>query len=202
MSPMQKLVTLLLLASLPAAAVACATGATTADVTADVSFTEADAAPDGASSTRLPPGNDASTTAADPDATSAADASSSADGAADGATDGAATDAAVVPDSSTTSAACGAGFVQIGEYATWYGKVNVHRAGASGTWTVDTDCTSGADVNTVAYCQKFWPTTTKQAQLAAVTADNKPFTSGGGASPACGGVAPYPGQNQFACCAP
>jgi hypothetical protein len=197
-SPMQKLVSLLSLASLPAAAVACATGTTISDVTADVSFTEADAAPDGSSSTRLPPSNDASTTATDPDAASAADAASTADGA----TDGAAADAAVVPDSSTTSAACGAGFVQIGEYATWYGKVNVHRAGSSGTWTVDTDCSSGADVNTIAYCQKFWPTTTKQAQLAAVTADSKPFTSGGGVSPACGGVAPYPGQNQFACCAP
>jgi hypothetical protein len=199
MSPMQKLGSLLVLASLPAVAVACATGTTTSDVTADVSFTEADAAPDGASSTRLPPANDASTTATDPDATSPADASLTSDGASDGA---AATDAAVVPDSSTTSAACGAGFVQIGEYATWYGKVNVHRVGSSGTWTVDTDCSSGADVNTVAYCQKFWPTATKQAQLAAVSADNKPFTSGGGVSPACGGVALYPGQNQFACCAP
>ena len=198
MSPTHKLVSLLLLASLPAAAIACATGATTSDVTADVSLTEVDAAPDASSSTRLPPGNDASTTPTDPDATSAADASLTPDGAADAA----ATDAALMPDSSTTSAACGAGFVQLGEYATWYGKVNVHRAGTSGTWSVDTDCTSGADVNTVAYCQKFWPSTTKQAQLAAVTADNKPFTSGGGVSPACGGVALHPGQSQFVCCAP
>ena len=199
MSRMHKLVSLLLLAAVPAAAIACATGTTTLDVTADVSLTtEADAAPDGSSSTRLPPRNDASTTGTDPDATSAADATPLPDGAADAA----ATDAAVTPDSSTTSAACGTGFVQIGEYATWYGKVNVHRAGSSGTWTVDTDCSSGADVNTVAYCQKFWPSTTKQAQLAAVTADNKPFTSGGGVSPACGGVALYPGQSQFVCCAP
>lgn len=198
MSPTHKLVSLLLLASLPAAAIACATGATTSDVTADVSLTEQDAAPDASSSTRLPPGNDASTTPTDPDAASAADASLTPDGAADAA----ATDAALMPDSSTTSAACGTGFVQLGEYATWYGKVNVHRAGTSGTWSVDTDCTSGADVNTVAYCQKFWPSTTKQAQLAAVTADNKPFTSGGGVSPACGGVALHPGQSQFVCCAP
>ena len=198
MSPTHKLVSLLLLASLPVAAIACATGTTTSDVTADVSLTERDAAPDASSSTRLPPGNDASTTPTDPDATSTADASLTPDGAADAA----ATDAALTPDSSTTSAACGAGFVQLGEYATWFGKVNVHRAGTSGTWSVDTDCTSGADVNTVAYCQKFWPSTTKQAQLAAVTADNKPFTSGGGVSPACGGVALHPGQSQFVCCAP
>ncbi len=198
MSPTHKFVSLLLLASLPAGAIACATGTTSSDVTADVSLTEVDAAPDASSSTRLPPGNDASTTPTDPDATSTADASLTPDGAADAA----ATDAALMPDSSTTSAACGAGFVQLGEYATWYGKVNVHRAGTSGTWSVDTDCTSGADVNTVAYCQKFWPSTTKQAQLAAVTADNKPFTSGGGVSPACGGVALHPGQSQLVCCAP
>ena len=67
---------------------------------------------------------------------------------------------------------------------------------------MDTDCSSGADVNTVSYCQKFWPTTTKQVQLASVSSDAKPFTSGGGVSPTCGGVALYPGQNQFACCAP
>jgi hypothetical protein len=201
-SPIQKLFALLLLSSLPAAAVACATGTTTSDVTADISLTtEADAAADASSTTRLPPANDASAAldATNPDATSSADASP----AADGADDAAATDAALIPDSSsTTSAACGAGFVQVGEYATWYGKVNVHRAGSSGTWSVDTDCTSGADVNTVAYCQKFWPATTTQTQLAAVTADNKPFTSGGGVSPACGGVALHPGQSQFVCCAP
>ena len=195
---MKKLVSLLVLASLPAAAIACATGATLSGTTDDVSLNEADAAPD-ASGSRLPPRRDAAS--ADPDAGDHADGSPLSDAASDTGLDAAVTDSAVAPDSGSASAACGPGFVQIGEYATWYGKVNVHRA-TGGAWIVDTDCSSGADINTVAYCQKFWPTTTKQAQLAAVTPDNKPFTSGGGVSPACGGVAPYPGQNQFACCAP
>ncbi|MDB4998666.1 MAG: hypothetical protein JWM74_6098 [Myxococcaceae bacterium] len=176
---------------------ACATGTTTDSVTGDISLTEADAAID-ASGSRLPPRSDAG--GADPDGASNLD-DAGPDAALDAAVDAA--DAAVMPDSSTTSGACGAGFVEIGEYATWSGKVNVHRPTA-GAWSVDTDCTSGANVNTVSYCQKFWPTTTKQVQLGAVTSDTKPFTSGGGVSPACGGVAPpgYPGQNQFACCAP
>jgi hypothetical protein len=178
-----------------AACAACATGTITDAVTGDISLTEADAAVD-ASGSRLPPRSDAGS--GDPDGANNADDASAADAALD-----AAADAAVMPDTSTTSGACGAGFVQIGEYATWQGKVNVHRA-TGGTWSVDTDCTSGADVNTVGYCQKFWPTTTKQVQLGAVTPDTKPFTSGGGVSPSCGGVAPpgYPGQSQFACCAP
>ncbi len=190
---MKKLVSLLLLASLPAAAIACATGTINSSVTDDVALTEADAAPD-APVSRLPPRSDAGS--GDPDAGDLVDASPLTD--ADAAVDGAdaALDSALPP-----TAACGPGFVQIGEYATWYGKVNVHRASGA-SWLIDADCASGADINTVAYCQKFWPTTTKQAPLAVVTPDNKPFTSGGGSSPACGGVALSPGQNQFACCAP
>lgn len=192
---MRRLVSLLLIASLAAPAIAaCATGTTVADVTDDVSLNEADAAPD-ASGSRLPPRNDASS--ADPDAASVADAADTSDGSLDAA---ATSDGAVTPDGSIT-AACGAGSLQLGEYATWYGKVNVHRA-TGGTWLVDTDCSSGADVNTVSYCRKFWPTTAKQVQLGAVTSDAKPFTSGGGVSPTCGGVALSPGQSQFVCCAP
>jgi hypothetical protein len=189
--------TLALALAASAAMAACADGTTIADVTADIALNEADAATD-ATGSRLPPRSDASS--AGPDgAADSPDAAQSPDGA-DAASNADAADAAATPDA-TTSAACGSGFVQLGEYATWYGKVNVHRA-TGGAWVVDTDCSSGADVNTVSYCQKFWPTTTKQAQLAAVTSDTKPFTSGGGASPACGGIALYPGQNQFACCAP
>jgi hypothetical protein len=176
---------------------ACADGTTTADVTADISLNEADAAPAAAPGSHLPPQSDASS--GESDGATAAD-SPDAAAAPDGADAASNADAATAPDA-TTSAACGAGFVELGEYATWYGKVNVHRA-TGGAWVVDTDCSSGADVNTVSYCQKLWPTATKQAPLAAVTSDTKPFTSGGGVSPACGGVALYPGQNQFACCAP
>jgi len=186
----KKLLSLLVLA-VPAT-IACATGSAN-DVTNDVSLVEADATP----GVSLPPKSDASSVerdAADPTdgggaGLDAADAADAADATKDSG-----------PDTST-SGACGAGSAQLGEYATWGGKVNVHRA-TGGSWSVDTDCSSGANLNTVTYCQKFWPATTRQVQLASVSADAKPFTSGGGSSPTCGGVALSVGQNQFACCVP
>jgi hypothetical protein len=96
---------------------------------------------------------------------------------------------------------CGDAGVAVGEYATWSGKVNVHR-GPGMAWTVDTDCSSGANVNTVLYCKKFWPTATTQVPLVAVTPEMKPFTAGGGAFPTCGGLYPFEGLVQFVCCAP
>jgi hypothetical protein len=48
-----------------------------------------------------------------------------------------------------STGACGDGLVQVGEYNTWSGKVNVHRA-PGGSWPLDTDCSSGSGVNTVA----------------------------------------------------
>lgn len=97
--------------------------------------------------------------------------------------------------------ACAMGQRQLGEYSTWSGKVNVHRA-AGGSWLVDSDCSSGVENNTIAYCKKFWPTTTVQVHLASVNSDTKPFTQGGGTAPICGGLAPNKGVDQYACCAP
>lgn len=171
---------------------ACATGTETG-TTDDVSLTEQPSDTDSGGA-RLPP-----SPAKDAAPIDESDASVTDSGAADADAAADANDSSVVDSGGTT--ACGAGFVQRGEYATWFGKVNLHRA-TGGAWLTDSDCSSGANVNTVAYCQKFWPGTTKQVQLAAVTADNKPFTSGGGTSPSCGGVAMYPGQAQFACCGP
>ncbi|MGV8161889.1 MAG: hypothetical protein ACP5N2_00975 [Candidatus Nanoarchaeia archaeon] len=42
--------------------------------------------------------------------------------------------------------------------AYWYGKVNVHLE--NGVWTTDLDGVSGADIDKLAYCKKFWPKTT------------------------------------------
>lgn len=95
---------------------------------------------------------------------------------------------------------CADGFVPVGTYATWSGKVNVHRA-ATGSWAVDSDCSSGANVNTVAYCQKYWPASSSQVSVTPEAGD-KPFTAGGGTAPTCGGSYPGVGQNQFVCCAP
>ena len=184
---MKKLLLLPLLVG--SAMAACATGIEDVVVNGDVALTEADSGP----GARLPARDASGGTEADAsDATDASDAGLDAADAADAKDSGA--------DSSVTGA-CGAGSVQLGEYTTWSGKVNVHRATA-GSWVVDTDCSSGSGVNTVTYCKKFWPTTTKQVQLATVSADLKPFTSGGGSSPACGGVALGPGHTQYACCVP
>jgi len=187
------LASLALLALLAAVALlACATGATN-DVTDDLSLNESDGGHDDGGA-RLPPStkSDAGSEPLPED-----DASVS-DGGADAALDAAMDSGA---DASTTSSACGVGSVPLGEYATWSGKVNVHRT-TGGAWQVDSDCTSGSGVNTVAYCKKFWPTATKQVQLATVTSDTKPFTSAAGSAPTCGGVALSPGQMQYVCCVP
>ncbi len=102
-------------------------------------------------------------------------------------------------DDGSTAPTCGDGGVALGQYATWQGKVNVHRT-LGLQWAVDTDCSSGANNNTVAYCKKYWPTTTVQVPFTTVSSEQKPFTAGGGAAPTCGGVYPFEGQLQFLCC--
>lgn len=124
-------------------------------------------------------GNGANDAALDPDAKASSDAS----------------------DAMSAQGSCTVGFKQVGEYATWGGKVNVHRS-TGGAWSVDSDCTSGANINTVTYCQKFWPGVTTQVHLMMVTPEQKPFTQGGGTAPTCGGLALNAGVDQFVCCAP
>jgi hypothetical protein len=95
---------------------------------------------------------------------------------------------------------CEDGSVPVGTYATYGGKVNVHRS-LYGEWAVDDDCSSGNNINTVSYCQKFWPEADSQVELDAVDDAEKPFTAGGGTAPTCGGNYPSVGQVQFVCCA-
>jgi hypothetical protein len=97
--------------------------------------------------------------------------------------------------SSGATGPCPGGEEAIGEIAVSCAQVNVH--GMPGAmWTTDPDCTSGCNVVTVAYCQKFYPTTTKLVTLAAVSPDNKPFFSASCPNPAWD----YPGTGQYACC--
>ena len=180
---------LALLGAVPLSTTRCATYGTSSD-----DF-EADAfAPvsDDASLDSKAPGKDAS----GDDARDAANDSEAVDATSD-APPGDASNGSVNPQ----QGACAAGMKQVGEYATWGGKVNVHKS-AGGIWSVDSDCSSGANVNTVAYCQKFWPAVVTQVQLPMVTPVDKPFTQGGGVPPNCGGLAPHNGVTQFACCAP
>jgi hypothetical protein len=81
-----------------------------------------------------------------------------------------------------------------GHVATWSGKVNVHTQ-ADGSWIVDEDCASGAGVNHLTYCQKFWANTIAVAPLESPTASLKPFHNAG-----CATEVPHPGTVQFACC--
>ena len=93
------------------------------------------------------------------------------------------------------AAACPAGTNLLGQYATWCGKVNVHTQGTA--WVSDSDCSSGCNIHTVNYCQKFWPGATVQQVLPAPTSDLKPFKTGG-----CANTYPSIGHAQYACCAP
>jgi len=103
----------------------------------------------------------------------------------------AAVDAAIPP-----ASVCATGTRQVGEYAIWQGKVNIHRA-TGGTWENDSDCTTGADNNTVAYCKKLWPATTTQVELPQPTSEIKTFTSVN-----CEDPVPHRGFFQYVCCAP
>ncbi len=49
----------------------------------------------------------------------------------------------------------------LGRFATWCGKLNVYRESPTQNWDVHRDCSSGCDVDRLAYCQKLWPRTTK-----------------------------------------
>lgn len=47
----------------------------------------------------------------------------------------------------------------------WWGKVNAHRD-SGGSWTKDADCTSGANIDPLTYCKKFYPNTTSVTPVA------------------------------------
>jgi len=92
--------------------------------------------------------------------------------------------------------ACPNGLKPLGIYVLYCGKVNLHRDYNSSTWVTDPDCTSGCDVNTVAYCQKFWPTVTTQVEIP-VSPELKPFENR-----YCKPTTPAVGGPAFLCCAP
>lgn len=108
-------------------------------------------------------------------------------------------------DSGSVPNPCPQGKVLLGEFATWSGKVNVHRSvsetGVGAPWAVDVDCTSGANVNTITYCKKFWPASATLVPYAKPTTELKPFTEAG-SPPTCGKLWPDPGLAQFGCCSP
>jgi hypothetical protein len=94
-----------------------------------------------------------------------------------------------------TAAVCPSGTGLVGQYATWCGKVNLHTQGSG--WASDSDCTSGCNINTVSYCQKFWPGATTQQLFSVTPSDTKIWQDAG-----CSGGYPRVAQQQYACCVP
>lgn len=98
---------------------------------------------------------------------------------------------------------CGVNDQEVGRFSIWWGKVNVHQP-LGGNWTHDLDCSSGATVNILSYCQKLFPTTT-HIYRDVVSPELKPFVAG-----SCGLPDPmdpssryfHPGQKEFVCCEP
>lgn len=107
------------------------------------------------------------------------------------------THACVAPE--PASDLCPDGTSEDGQIAMWSGKVNVHLDSQQG-WVVDADCSSGAQIAPLTYCQKFHASTVAVAMT--VSSEAKPFTAAGGTAPTCGGVYAGPGQSQYRCCSP
>lgn|GEM_PF-5656051 len=80
-----------------------------------------------------------------------------------------------------------------GRIAYWWGKVNLHTT-ASGAWTHDTDCTSGANLDPLAYCRKFWPFTASVQEVPVTQKPGAPWLSAG-----CTGPTAYNGLREFLC---
>lgn len=93
--------------------------------------------------------------------------------------------------------------VELGRISYWSGKVNTHKS-PGGSWVTDGDCQSGALVDPLTYCKKFWPSTTSAVPVS-VTAKtgNIWFNAGCGLSYpgnglqewVCDGSAPSCGQS-------
>lgn len=81
-----------------------------------------------------------------------------------------ATDAGATDAGKDAEVPCPDGGMLLGRFMTYGGKVNVHtplstavqerKGDVLNGWFPDPDCTSGADVKDLGYCQVFWPTST------------------------------------------
>ena len=96
-------------------------------------------------------------------------------------------------DAPPTHPDCPLGTSYRGSFATWLGKVNVHTL-PDGGWTHDPDCESGANINDLVYCKKWWEDATSIV-LADVDPTLKPFWNAG-----CEMLEQFPGEQQFVCC--
>jgi hypothetical protein len=79
-----------------------------------------------------------------------------------------------------------------GRIAYWWGKVNLHTV--NGGWTWDTNCTSGADLDPLAYCRKFWPFTASVTEVPVTQKTGNLWFDAG-----CQTAYPGNGLREFAC---
>jgi hypothetical protein len=77
--------------------------------------------------------------------------------------------------------------------AYWWGKVNAH-VDAGGNWVKDADCTSGANLDPLTYCRKFYPATTSAIAVALSTKPALLWNTAG-----CGAQYTSNGQNEWTC---
>jgi hypothetical protein len=85
---------------------------------------------------------------------------------------------------------------ELGRISYWSGKVNTHKP-AGGSWTWDADCVSGANIDPLTYCRKFWPETSSVTPVnLSSKAGSLWFTAG------CGQAFPSDGQQEWTCNGP
>jgi hypothetical protein len=84
----------------------------------------------------------------------------------------------------------------LGRIARYCGKVNNHQT-PGGSWTWDSDCTSGCNIGGLSYCQKFWPGSTSIRQIAVSSKPDNVWANAG-----CAPVADdWDGGDEFECVA-
>jgi hypothetical protein len=84
---------------------------------------------------------------------------------------------------------------ELGRIGYWFGKVNTHRGPlATDAWTWDTDCSSGANLDPLTYCRKFFPATSSITQVP-VSSKPVPVWQEGG----CFAVHPGDGETEYVC---
>lgn len=82
---------------------------------------------------------------------------------------------------------------EVARFATWCGKVNVHRD-ASGEWVADGDCRSGCNVDIGGYCRRLNSSTSHVVRVSP-TPVHKPFVTA-----RCEERYPSSGENEYVCC--
>jgi hypothetical protein len=80
---------------------------------------------------------------------------------------------------------------ELGRFATWCGKVNIHKDINFG-WTNDATCSAGCTVNTIDYCTKLWSGTVEMLE---VKPEGLKYFSEAG----CLNQWPFEGEHEYLC---